>query len=326
MPTPKCLITDEVHPLLLEGLTAAGYVCDYLPQIRYETVCAQIAQYSGLIINSKILVNRAFLDRATHLRFVARLGSGMEIVDCEYAAARGVAVISSPEGNRNAVAEHALGMLLALANQLPQADREVRQKIWQREARRGFELMGLNIGIIGFGHTGACFAQKLSGLGMCIFTYDKYLPKGYAHEGKNVLNTPFENIIESDLATIQAQCDIISFHLPLTAETKHFADEQFIAPCKNGVILLNTSRGNVVKTEDLITALVQRKVGGAALDVFENEKVATFTATENARYEQLYGFENVILSPHIAGWTHESKQRMASILLERILAIPMETN
>lgn len=304
------LITDDCHPILTEGLMAMGYTCDYRPDISPEETIQVIPAYEGLVINSKILVNRPFLDSAEKLRFVARLGSGMEIVDREYAALKGVVVMSSPEGNRNAVAEQALGMLLALANNLLRGDRQVRQNIWERESNRGFELKGRTVGIIGFGHTGSQFARKLQGMDMRVLAYDKYKAAGYAKD------SPW--VEEVALEVIQASADIISLHLPLTDETRHYADKKFFQSCKPGFMLLNTSRGKCVKTMDLIEALESGSVGGACLDVFENEKPATYTEAEAAMYDRLHQFENVVFSPHVAGWTHESKKMLASVLLEKI--------
>ncbi len=304
------LITDDCHALLPEGLEQMGWRCDFLPNITPEETSAVIADYEGLVINSKILVNREFLDAAKKLRFVARLGSGMEIVDRAYAAERGVNVWSSPEGNRNAVAEQALGMLLSLANNLNRADREVRQNIWKREANRGWELKGKVIGIVGFGHTGSQFARKLAGMEMEVLAYDKYKPNGFAAE--------FAWVRQSNLEELQERADIISLHLPLTAETRHFVDQQFIQKCKPGFVLINTARGKNVCTEDLVEALESGQIGGACLDVFENEKPPTFTEKDKALYDRLHQFENVVFSPHVAGWTHESKRLLAEVLLEKI--------
>jgi len=308
------LITDDCHPLLKEGLEKMGWECDFLPDITPEETRAIIGEYEGLVINSKILVNRDFLDAAKKLRFVARLGSGMEIVDRVYAAERGVNVWSSPEGNRNAVAEQALGMLLSLANNLPRADREVRQNIWRREANRGWELSGKVLGIVGFGHTGSQFARKLAGMEMKVLAHDKYLPKGFAAE----MNWVEEAILEE----IQAQADIISLHLPLTEETRGFANKLFLNGCKKGFVLINTSRGKRVRLEDLAAGLESGQVGGACLDVFENEKPNTYTEKEKTLYTRLYQFENLVLSPHVAGWTHESKRLLAEILLKKIASKP----
>lgn len=313
----KVLITDDVHPLLIEGLKASGFHCDYLPDISLEEVRTIIGDYEGLIINSKILVDRVLLDKAPQLRFVGRLGSGMEIIDREYAAAKGVAVLSSPEGNCNAVAEQALGMLLALANNLLRADREVRQKIWQREKNRGFEIMGKTVGIIGFGHTGSSFAKKLSGMGVKILAYDKY---------KTNYTSDYPYVEESAMQPIFEQADIISFHLPLTEETKHLVDQSFVNKCKKGVIFINTSRGQVIKTEDLIAGLESGNIGGACLDVFENEKPHLYSKREEQLFDRLFSFENIVVSPHIAGWTVESKRRLADILLNKIWQVLKQAN
>ncbi|MEM9918530.1 MAG: NAD(P)-dependent oxidoreductase [Bacteroidota bacterium] len=305
----KVLITDGVHPSLKIGLEAMGYHCDYDPEIPLEKVRQIVGNYEGLIINSKILVDQQMLDAATALRFVGRLGSGLEIIDLAYAAEKGVAILNSPEGNRNAVAEHALGMLLALNNKFLQSDREVRANVWEREKNRGREIMGSTVGIIGFGHTGSSFAQKLLGMGVRILAFDKY-------KSNYTANFPFVEAVGQE--TLCQEADIISFHLPLTEETYHLVDTSFIQACKEGVILLNTSRGKVVKTADLLVALQTGQVAGACLDVFENERPTTFSAEETALYAALHEQPNVILSPHVAGWTVESKRRLAEVLLEKI--------
>jgi D-3-phosphoglycerate dehydrogenase / 2-oxoglutarate reductase len=363
MEKQKILITDDVHPSLLTGFKTSGFDCTYIPKISDGEVRQIIGEYNGLIVNSKINVDHAMFAAAPKLRFVGRLGSGMEIVDLKAAEAFGVAVLSSPEGNRNAVGEHALGMLLSLSNNLIVSDLEVKNFDWFREKNRGFELRGRTIGIIGFGHTGSSFAAKLLGLGMNILVYDKYLPKGFLKQfpfpkaskmryprfntegvesrvSKNLgqdfdgLNYEFSTIKAVTLAAIQRQSDIISFHLPLTAETKHFADADFFNRCQKPVIILNTSRGNVVKTKDLVTALNTGQVIGAGLDVFENEKI--ISSLKNAKndiytegvaidiisdYKQLFSLPNTLVSPHIAGWTHESKERLAMVLLHKILKV-----
>ena len=310
----KVLITDDCHPLLADGLEQLGYTCDFMPDITPEETLTLIADYEGLIINSKINVNRNFIDTANRLRFVARLGSGMEIVDRAYAAACGIAVLSSPEGNRNAVAEQALGMLLALKNNLLRADREVRANIWRREANRGGELRGKTIGIVGFGHTGSQFARKLAGMEMTVLAFDQYKTPGYASE------MPWVREMGS-LNELQQQADIISLHLPLTAETRHLVDADFIGQSRKGFILINTARGACIHTADVVAALEQGQIGGACLDVFENEKPNTFSDAERQLYQRLQALENVVLSPHIAGWTQESKYLLASILLEKISAV-----
>jgi D-3-phosphoglycerate dehydrogenase / 2-oxoglutarate reductase len=305
------LITDPVHPLLIARFTAAGYTCDYQPETNDTAVRTIIHNYEGLIINSKIRVDKAMLDAAVRLRFVGRLGAGMEIIDREYAAEKGVAVHGSPEGNCNAVAEHALGMLLACANNMLRADRQVRNFDWQREQNRGFELMGKTIAILGFGHTGSGFAQKLQGLGMTVLAYDKYLPKGYAKA--------MDWVIETDYSTIFKTADIVSLHLPLTPETRHLVEEHWLSQFQKNIVLINTSRGNIVKTASLIKNLQNGKIRNACLDVFENEKPNTFSTEEMNNFQKLYSFDNVIVTPHIAGWTHEAKEKMADVLCKKIL-------
>jgi D-3-phosphoglycerate dehydrogenase / 2-oxoglutarate reductase len=356
----KILITDDVHPSLLAGFETEGFDCTYIPKTTDVEVRKIIGDYTGLIVNSKINVDHAMFEAAPKLRFVGRLGSGMEIVDLKAAAAFGVAVLSSPEGNRNAVAEHALGMLLSLSNNLIISDLEVKKFDWWREKNRGFELRGRTIGIVGFGHTGSSFAAKLVGLGVRILVYDKYLPTGFldkfpfpeasklryprfdtegveSRESKalgedfDAMNYEFSTIEAVDLATIQREAHIVSFHLPLTQETKHLADKHFFETCAQPILILNTSRGNVVKTEDLLQAMRKGQVIGAGLDVFENEKniaaVKNGVYTEGGQkaiisdYEALFALPNVVVSPHIAGWTHESKQRMAAVLLHKIFKI-----
>ena len=314
MRTKSVLITDDCHPYLTSQLEAMGYRCDFMPDISPEKALERIPEYTGLIINSKILVNRTFLDAAVQLRFVGRLGSGMEIVDRPYAAEKGVAVISSPEGNRNAVAEQTLGMLLALANNLIRADREVRSEIWRREFNRGWELQEKTLGIVGFGHTGTSFASKLSGMGMEVLAWDKYLFPDYSH------TMPWVKEVKN-AGDLLRNSDIVSLHLPLTPETKHIVNQTFIDQCKKGFILINTSRGHCIETRVLLENLHNGNIGGACLDVFENEKINTFTPEEQNLYRQLYAMDNVVLSPHIAGWTQESKRKMAEILVQRIANI-----
>ena len=306
----KVLVTDGVHPILIKELESAGFVCDYYPKIKLEKVHDMIAPYQGIIINSKIIFDKILFDKATNLKFIGRLGSGLEIIDLEYAKEKGVRVHSAPEGNRNAVAEHVLGMLLSLFNKLNQADREVRDKHWDREKNRGRELMGCTVGIIGFGHTGKRFAQKLAGMEVQVVAYDKY-KTGYANDLEYVKETTLEEVVSTS--------DVISFHLPLNPETKHYANASFFQNCKEGVVLLNTSRGNVIKTNDLYEALQNGKVGGAALDVFENEKPETYSKEELTLYNKLFTLSNTIFSPHVAGWTIESKKRLAEVLLKKIL-------
>ena len=305
----KVLITDGVHPLLPRGFEAMGFEVHYQPNTKLEQVHEIVHEYEGMIINSKIICDPSLLDKARQLRFIGRLGSGMEIIDQVYAAQKGIAVFNSPAGNCNAVAEHALGMLLALANKLTKGDVEVRQKIWNREANRGFEITGKTVGIIGFGHTGSAFASKLRGMDVRILTYDKY-KTNYAEHLHYVEETTMEAIFQ--------EADILSFHLPLTSEVVHLADDAYLSKFRKPLILINTARGKIIPTQTLLNGLESGKLIGVCLDVFENEKPPTFGAKEQQLYEQLYRFSNSILSPHVAGWTVESKEKLAAILLQKV--------
>jgi D-3-phosphoglycerate dehydrogenase / 2-oxoglutarate reductase len=306
----QVLITDDCHPLLIEGLVQLGYLVHFRPELSYQSVTELIGSYEGLVINSKILVNVGFVEKAKRLEWVARLGSGMEIIDQVCTTDRGIAVFSSPEGNCNAVAEHAMAMLLSLNRHIIRADKQVRKLDWQRELNRGIELNRKTIGIIGFGHTGSAFASKLAGWGVQVLSFDKYLQKGYASH--------LSFVQETDLKHLLLESDIISFHLPLKMETERYAESEIYRRCKKGVVLINTSRGQVLDTTRLLRALKTGRVGGACLDVFENEKVGSFNVDEKKMYQRLYKSDRVVLTPHIAGWTLESKQKMAEILLFKV--------
>ncbi len=305
----KALITDYVHPLLAKGLEERGYTVDYDTTVNMDILPTIIHEYELVVINSKIRMFKEVIDRAPRLKYICRLGSGLEIIDLEYARSKNIHVINTPTGNNNAVAEHAMGMLLTLSNNLLIADRQVRQKIWKREENRGWELKGKTIGIIGFGHTGSQFAKKLSSWELNILSYDKYR----MHYGPE-----WDFVSQVNLEDILKESDVISLHLPLTEETRNFVDWNFINRCKDKVIILNTSRGKVLSTLDLVEALEQGKVGGACLDVFENEKPHTYSQSEINTYTRLFAMDNVVLSPHIAGWTSESLEKIARVILEKI--------
>jgi D-3-phosphoglycerate dehydrogenase / 2-oxoglutarate reductase len=305
----KFLITDAVHEDLISGLIERGFEVDYRPDISLSSTKEIIPNYQGLIINSKILADADFMERGSQLKCIARLGSGMEIIDTVAASQKGIHVINTPEANCNAVAEHALGMLLSLFRNLNQADRELRKYIWDREKNRGTELSGKTIGIIGYGHTGQRFEELLRGFDVKILVYDKY---------KQLSDSKGRYRVVPDVNEIKDLADVISLHLPLTEETKFLVNMDFIRSCRNPIYIINTSRGDIVKTEDLIKALHQGKVKGACLDVFENEKPKSFSHEETSLYQDLYAMDNVLLSPHIAGWTFESKQKIAETLLNKL--------
>lgn len=305
----KIIITDNVHSILIDGLVELGFKVDYFPDIQPSETKNILMSYSGIIVNTKTKMDRAMIDAGPMLEFIGRLGSGLDIIDLAYANEKNINVFSAPEGNRNAVAEHALGMLLSLMHNLNKADREIRNFEWHREANRGKELSGLVVGIIGFGHTGSCFAEKLSGMSVKVLAYDKY-KKRFADN--------IRYVEECSLEELKKDADVISFHLPLTGETKHFVNREFISTCKDGIIIMNTSRGKIIETTVLLEEIQSGKVAGACLDVFENEKPQTFTEKEQRIYGDLYKLENVILTPHIAGWTFESIRQIAEVLLSRI--------
>ena len=305
------LITDKVHPLLVDGLQILGASVTYDTSIDNRSLDKIIHEYDGIIINSKITMDKDRIDKGKKLQFIGRLGSGLEIVDVSHAKTKKIAIYNSPEGNRNAVAEHEIGMILSLLNNLLRADREVRNFNWEREKNRGRELRNKTLGIIGLGHTGSCFATKLSSWGLNVLSYDKYR-KRYPASLRFVKKVNQEFLIQKS--------DIISIHLPLTEETKYLVDDKFLSSCKDGVIISNTSRGQILQISALIKALQSGKVSGACLDVFENERPETFTSFEKEMYQQLYKMDNVILSPHIAGWSEESLVGIAEVLLEKILA------
>lgn len=306
----KILITNAVHPDLPTRLKDAGHEVYYDPDFKYEDLPIVIQDYHGLIINTKIKMTKRMIDLGVNLKFIGRLGSGLDIIDLAYANEKGIKVISTPEGNRNAVSEHVFSMLLALNNNIIRSDKEIRMGQWNREKNRGVELEGKVFGIVGLGNTGQSLASKLSPWTQHILYYDKYL-----------LHTPnhLSNITSSSLEEVQERSDIISFHVPLTPETKHMIDENFINACQDGVILINTSRGGIANTLHLIQALESGKMGGLCMDVFENEKSQTYTDEEIKLYDRLFRQERSVFTPHIAGWTQESLQKIANVMVDKVL-------
>lgn len=310
MEKKKILITDHVHSILSEKLKEAGFDLELNPAFEYEKLPGVIMNYIGIIINSKIKMTPQLMDLGEQLQFIGRLGSGLDIIDLEYAKKKNIDVISTPEGNRNAVSEHALGMLLSLANNLHRSDYQVRNKIWKREENRGFEIKDKVIGIVGLGNTGQSFAEKVSCWAHRVLFYDKYL-----------LETPksLSNIERVSLEYLQENSDIISLHLPLTTETEHFVDNYFINKCKPGFVLINTSRGKIVNTNAIIQGMTTHHIGGLCLDVFENEKPDLYDENERVIYDTLFDFENAVFSPHVAGWSNESLERIALVMAEKII-------
>lgn len=308
----KVLVTNYVHQKLNDGLRDQGYEVIYDEHYDPSELDEILPELSGIIINTKIKMTADRIRSAKKLEFIGRLGSGLDIIDLEAASELNVAVFNSPEGNRNAVAEHALGMLLCLANNIRRGDAEVRQKLWNRESNRGFELDGKTIGLIGFGNTGQAFARKVSSWALDLIYTDPY-----------VLDVPedFDNIEEVSINQLSKDADIISLHVQLTKETRHMIDYDFLKKCRKGVIIINTSRGAVIETHGLIAALEEGHVSGACLDVYHNEKPHSFSKEDHQLFDRLYAMENVVLTPHVAGWTHESLSRIAEVLLEKIGAL-----
>lgn len=303
----KVLITDDVHPLLIDELHVLGYAADYRPAITYPETLELIAGYDGLVVNSKIMCHEELLKRAEGLKWIARLGSGMEVIDTGACRQRGIKYFNTPEGNRNAVAEHALAMLLNLMDRICKANSEVKSSRWNREPNRGEELGGKTVGIIGFGNTGEAFAKVLRGFDVQVLAYDKYR-KGFG--GGQVKEAAMEDLF--------AEADVISLHLPLTDETRLMVDESFFDCLKKPVYLINTSRGKVMKTTALLSALGSGKVKAAGLDVLENEKISDLNSEEKRWFEELVKNEQVLLSPHIAGWTFESKKKIAELVALKV--------
>ncbi|MFN7044625.1 MAG: 2-hydroxyacid dehydrogenase [Flavobacterium sp.] len=305
----KILHIDSNHSLLWEQLQQAGFQNEADFTSTKQEVEAKIENYHGIVIRSRFKIDKTFLDKATNLQFIARVGAGLESIDCDYAITKGIRLIAAPEGNANAVGEHAIGMLLSLFNNLNKANNEVKSGQWKREANRGHELEGKTIGIIGYGNMGKSFAKKLRGFDVTVLCYD-ILP-----------NMGDTNATQVSLVELQESADVLSLHTPWTPETDKMINTDFINQFKKSFWLINTARGNSVVTADLVEALQSGKILGAGLDVLEYEKLSFETLFEGekpAAFEYLLQTENVLLTPHIAGWTFESHEKLAQTIVDKI--------
>ncbi|MFM7662635.1 MAG: NAD(P)-dependent oxidoreductase [Bacteroidota bacterium] len=306
----KVVFIDSVHEILWERLEKKGFQCFRAIDLDEQSVKELIKDAFGIVIRARFQLNESFLKECKLLKFIARSGSGLENIDSNYCDRNGIAVFNSPEGNRNAVAEHALGMLLSLFNKINKADREVRQGIWDREGNRGIELDGKTVGIIGFGNNGSAFAKKLRGFDCKILAYDKY--KAGFSQGQ---------VVESTLEEIYNQADVVSFHIPQNQETVYFMNVIFVSQMKKPFYLLNVSRGKIVQTAALVNGLKSSKIVGACLDVLEYESFSFSTSFKDSLPEDLqYLFQSdkVLFSPHVAGWTEESYYKLSSVLADKI--------
>lgn len=301
----KILIVDDLHPYFKEEAIKLGYEVNNQPLFTRHEALAIIGDYDGLAIRTKFQVDKEIIDHAPKLKFIARAGAGMDNIDEGYARAKGIFCFNAPEGNRDAVAEHAIAMLLALTNNLFRGDKEIRKGIWDREGNRGWELKGKTAGIIGYGNTGKRFVRKISGFDMTVLAYDKY------HTGFSD-----EFVTEASMEEIVKRADILSLHIPLTGETRQMVDDEYLFHFRKPIFFLNTSRGEIVKTQAVLNAVNNGRILGAGLDVLEVEKFPELKV--QSWFDALVKESKIILSPHVAGWTFESYRKISEVLIEKL--------
>lgn len=299
------LIVDDIHPIFMEKVEAFGYLCDYRPLIKPNEALQILGDYDGLVMRSKFKLNRDYIDAGKNLRFVCRAGAGMDNIDEAYAAEKGIVLINAPEGNMDAVGEHAVGLLLALMNNFNIADAQIRDGSWQREANRGYELKGKTIGIIGYGFMGRSFARKLSGFEVNVIAYDKY-KTGFSDQYAR----------EVSMEEIVKHSDVLSLHIPLTPETNGLVNEEYLFHFKKPLFLINTSRGKAVQIRSVLNAITRGKILGAGLDVLETEKFPSLA--EQEWFDDLKHSGKVILTPHVAGWTFDSYRKISEVMAEKL--------
>lgn len=303
----KILIVDEMHPSLIEMLDRDGWDYEYAPSLKRNEILEAVGAYEGLMIRSKTVVDVAFLERAPRLRFIARAGAGLDLIDIPAVEKRNIALFHAGTGNRDAVAEHVLGMLLGLFNNIIRADRQVRQGIWDREGNRGVELMGKTVGLIGYGNNGSATGKRLSGFGCRVLAFDKYKE-----------NYGDANAAAASLEQIREEADIVSLHIPLTEESFHLIDQDFIDKMARPFFLVNAARGEVADLTAVVAGLKSGKIRGACLDVLENEKLGKLTPAQQEVFDYLVQSDKVVLTPHVGGWTHESYVRINEVLVRQI--------
>ncbi len=306
----KVIVTAAVHPFLLETLEQKGFELCYEPTIDYDQLSLKIKDAVGLIVTTRLRIDAQLIEVAKELKWIGRLGSGMELIDTVAAQSKGILCVSSPEGNCTAVGEHSLGLLLNLMHRIHRAYGEIKMGQWIRDANRGDELTGKKVGIIGFGHTGSAFAKVLTGFGVELLAHDIH-PNALGFQ-------QFPEAKKVQLGAILEQAEVISLHLPLTTETKHFANSSFFEQLKQQPYFISTCRGGVTDTPALLKALQNQQIRGAGLDVLENERLDTYNPAEKANLEALVAYPNFILTPHIAGYSHEAYYKMSKILLEKL--------
>jgi D-3-phosphoglycerate dehydrogenase len=305
----KVLIAAPVHSVLTEGLTAAGYEIAQAEDISQDSAFYFIKDCVGVITSTRVQLNKDLIQAAPLLKWIGRMGSGMEVIDVPFAESKSIACFSSPEGNSNAVAEHALGMLLSVTKRITWSHNEVKEGKWLREENRGTELEGKKVGIIGFGHTGKAFARKLSGFDVSILVYDKYKQDGVTSSMVNC----------KDLAPIFQEADIVSFHVPLQQDTIHYFNEDFLGKMRKPFILVNTSRGDVVDSAPLLKGIRESKIKAACLDVFEEEPLNKMGKAQQDILKELIQLPQIIITPHIAGYSYEALYKMSKVLLDKIV-------